>query len=200
MGVRQGCVASDVCGMQEGLLVLVVSSNLMHKPGIVRPEDGSRCLAWLLSSADAGDAVRAQERRRIEKAGGMVSQMRNREGRQVGPHRVFGPSGTSPGLAMARSLGDLMAHQFGVSTEPTTYTRQLTSADQFVVRARTAARSLFSLPARGMLPCCDSERGPVGRTLSLAYGCDLLVVVVSKCDFLGQARSDAPREPGHHVA
>lgn len=75
-----------------------------------------------------------QEKRRIEKAGGMVSPMRNREGAFVGPQRVFGPDGFAPGLAMSRSVGDLLAHSLGVSCVPSCSQRRLTSNDQFVVR------------------------------------------------------------------
>lgn len=95
--------------------------------------------AWFMSScchsslSEEAVILYVQERRRIEKAGGMVSRLVNSEGRDVGPYRVFGPAGTSPGLAMARSLGDLVAHQLGVTPLPTCSTRQLTSADQFVV-------------------------------------------------------------------
>ncbi len=74
-----------------------------------------------------------QEKRRIEKAGGMVLPMRNREGAFVGPKRVFRQDGLSPGLAMSRSLGDLLAHSLGVSPVPTCSHRRLTSHDQFVV-------------------------------------------------------------------
>lgn len=108
-----------------------------------RPVAGELLAAWRLpivvptSTApdQAAALLAAQERRRIDKAGGMVSKLVNREGRHVGPYRVFGPGGTSPGLAMARSLGDLVAHQLGVTPQPTCTTRALTSADQFVVRS-----------------------------------------------------------------
>lgn len=78
--------------------------------------------------------VLSQERRRIERTGAIVSPMRNREGAFVGPHRVFGPDGFAPGLAMSRSLGDLLAHSLGVCPLPITSQRRLTSQDQFVVR------------------------------------------------------------------
>ena len=63
----------------------------------------------------------------------MVSPMRNSEGRFVGPYRVFGRDGTSPGLAMSRSLGDLYAHSLGVIPAPTCTFRRLTPQDEFVV-------------------------------------------------------------------
>ncbi|KAK9917571.1 hypothetical protein WJX75_005896 [Coccomyxa subellipsoidea] len=76
-----------------------------------------------------------EERRRIERTGAIVSPMRNREGAFVGPQRVFGPDGFAPGLAMSRSLGDLLAHSLGVCPLPITSQRRLTSQDQFVVLA-----------------------------------------------------------------
>ena len=69
----------------------------------------------------------------------MVSQMRNAEGRFVGPARVFGPGGASPGLAMSRSLGDLHAHSLGVSPLPACTTHRLSPADQFLVSGGSSA-------------------------------------------------------------
>ena len=60
--------------------------------------------------------------------------MRNAQGRFVGPARVFGQGGVSPGLAMSRSLGDLHAHSLGVSPLPACTSRRLSPADQFLVR------------------------------------------------------------------
>jgi len=53
------------------------------------------------------------EKARIEKANGVV---RRRQGDV--PHRVFMKGSYLPGLAMSRSLGDLLAHQVGVSHLP----------------------------------------------------------------------------------
>lgn len=80
-----------------------------------------------------------------------MSPMRNREGAFVGPHRVFGPEGFAPGLAMSRSLGDLLAHSLGVCPLPVCSQRRLTAQDQFVVRAWLLSRAtVFTILPR---PC-----------------------------------------------
>ncbi len=38
--------------------------------------------------------------------------------KSVGPHRVYMKYDSSPGLAMSRSMGDLVAHSCGVSSDP----------------------------------------------------------------------------------
>lgn len=106
--------------------MLLVVSDTLQVPGAACVFCGT------LSCADA--VLAAQERRRIERAGGHVSQLRNAEGRFVGPARVFGPNGASPGLAMSRSLGDLHAHSLGVSSLPACTSHHLSPADQFLVR------------------------------------------------------------------
>jgi serine/threonine protein phosphatase PrpC len=41
----------------------------------------------------------------------------------VGPARVYVKNDDYPGLAMSRSIGDLVAHSVGVSSEPELYIR-----------------------------------------------------------------------------
>lgn len=51
----------------------------------------------------------------------------------MGPYRVWHPEHDYPGLAMSRSLGDYIAHDFGVSEEPEITTYDLQSNDKFIV-------------------------------------------------------------------
>lgn len=59
-----------------------------------------------------------EERARILAKGGVVTAAQGRDGTRTGPERVWSRGGQGPGLAMSRSIGDLMAKQAGVASEP----------------------------------------------------------------------------------
>jgi serine/threonine protein phosphatase PrpC len=60
-----------------------------------------------------------QERSRIEAAGGIVVESIDEISREVnGPPRVWNKAKTEPGLATSRSIGDIIAHNLGVSDLP----------------------------------------------------------------------------------
>ena len=70
------------------------------------------------------------ERQRIEQSGGRVQRYRDHDMKTgavkyVGPARVYVKHDEYPGLAMSRSIGDLVAHSVGVSAEPELYTYTL---------------------------------------------------------------------------
>eukprot|EP01022_Parablepharisma_sp_SALTPOND_P026523 TRINITY_DN64326_c1_g1_i1.p3 TRINITY_DN64326_c1_g1~~TRINITY_DN64326_c1_g1_i1.p3 ORF type:complete len:429 (+),score=22.71 TRINITY_DN64326_c1_g1_i1:2746-4032(+) len=75
------------------------------------------------------------EYRRIIKANGRVDPMRTKEGEPIGPYRVWLKDGKVPGLAMSRSIGDEVAAQVGVISEPEIFEKTLTAEDKFVVIA-----------------------------------------------------------------
>ena len=50
----------------------------------------------------------SEERQRIESYGGVAEQLKNKMGEGVGPYRVWAKEGGYPGLAMSRSIGDLI--------------------------------------------------------------------------------------------
>lgn len=78
---------------------------------------------------------RRDEYERILASGGRVFSVRYDDG-VVGPPRVWLQSSNTPGLAMSRSLGDLVVHTVGVSSEPEFYQMQLDPArDQVLVLA-----------------------------------------------------------------
>lgn len=60
---------------------------------------------------------------------------RNNFGDPVGPHRVWHPTGAYPGLAMSRSLGDYVAHQYGVIADPEIIEYQIKPEDKVIVIA-----------------------------------------------------------------
>ena len=60
------------------------------------------------------------EKKRIEEMGGIVSQCNDLydDGKEGGPFRIWMKGCDYPGLAMSRSIGDKIAHDIGVSSEP----------------------------------------------------------------------------------
>ena len=67
-----------------------------------------------------------EEKKRIESMGGIVTNDRN------GPYRVFSKTEDGPGLAVARTLGDLLGHVVGVSSEPEITYKLLDIDDKFI--------------------------------------------------------------------
>jgi len=59
-----------------------------------------------------------EEKARILMAGGVVDKIKDNTGLGVGPYRVFAPGKDYPGLAMSRSIGDLIGKKLGVIAEP----------------------------------------------------------------------------------
>ena len=78
----------------------------------------------------------SEELPRILASGGEVRKCFTDLGTEAGPQRVWRPNEPYPGLAMARSLGDTIAHTLGVSATPAlTRIATRTSIDKFVVLA-----------------------------------------------------------------
>ena len=76
------------------------------------------------------------ELERVIKAGGVVSQVTSKEGKKIGPYRIWKQGESIPGLAMSRSLGDSIAKSIGVISKPIIYQLNICLArDQFVVLA-----------------------------------------------------------------
>lgn len=74
-----------------------------------------------------------EERKRIQKAGGVVMALKDDDGSDFGPNRVWNREMTAPGLAMSRSIGDKFAHGLGVIATPDTKNIALCPEDKFVV-------------------------------------------------------------------
>lgn len=71
------------------------------------------------------------EKERIEKAGGEIMP---KEGTS-GPLRVWKRDEECPGLAVTRTLGDLLGHSIGVSSEPDIEYWKVMTDDYFIVLA-----------------------------------------------------------------
>ena len=59
-----------------------------------------------------------EEKKRINKMGGVVEQMLDMNGMRAGPPRVWGSGKNYPGLAMSRSLGDFKGKKYGIISLP----------------------------------------------------------------------------------
>jgi serine/threonine protein phosphatase PrpC len=75
-----------------------------------------------------------EELKRIEGLNGRVEPFKE-DGEAIGPPRVWLKDEDIPGLAMSRSLGDKVASQVGVISEPEIYEMSLTVDDKFVIIA-----------------------------------------------------------------
>lgn len=71
--------------------------------------------------------TRDDEMKRIVEKGGEVSE------KIPGAPRVFRKNDDVPGLAVARSVGDLVAHEVGVSCDPEVFEKELDADDHFIV-------------------------------------------------------------------
>jgi serine/threonine protein phosphatase PrpC len=73
------------------------------------------------------------EQARILAAGGRIEAYQDEEGNPLGPARVWLLDEDIPGLAMSRSIGDLVAASVGVSFEPEILEYNITPEDRFIV-------------------------------------------------------------------
>ena len=71
--------------------------------------------------------MREDEKLRIIEKGGEVSD------KLAGAPRVYRKNDEVPGLAVSRSIGDIVAHEVGVSCEPEIFEKELDSDDHFIV-------------------------------------------------------------------
>jgi serine/threonine protein phosphatase PrpC len=76
-----------------------------------------------------------EEKERILKSNGRVEKLVDEVGQPMGPHRVWLQYAWIPGLAMSRALGDVLAHQVGVSSEPEHTVIDLDPTHKFMILA-----------------------------------------------------------------
>lgn len=103
--------------------------NLGDSRAVIGSKNGDIKHAVQMSTDHKPNNIEEQER--IVKMGGEVSNDRDGGG---GPYRVYRNNGDlAPGLAIARSLGDLMAHECGVSEIPQISYKNIDTNDEFIV-------------------------------------------------------------------
>ena len=122
--------------------------------GRVRP-DGS------LSARDVSVDHRpehADERRRIEEAGGVVEAVKDDHGGSAGPARVWYLPQVSPGLSMSRSIGDSVGAHVGVTAEP-----------EVVVQSMQPEDALMVIASDGVWEFLSSQQVPPHRSSRRLY-------------------------------
>ena len=93
----------------------------------------SRCVLGQTKGGDENKVgekvgvIREDEKLRIQEKGGEVSD------KLTGAPRVYRKNDEVPGLAVSRSIGDIVAHEVGVSCEPEIFEKELDGDDHFIV-------------------------------------------------------------------
>jgi serine/threonine protein phosphatase PrpC len=91
-------------------------ANLGDSRGFLASQVGVKLVTSLVSKDHKPDDP--EEKKRIEGTGGVVNAFTEDDGTLSGPARVWNKHQTEPGLATSRSLGDLLAHKYGVIPVP----------------------------------------------------------------------------------
>jgi serine/threonine protein phosphatase PrpC len=103
--------------------------NLGDSRAVIGSMNGEQKYAFQMSVDHKPNNFEEQER--IVKMGGEVTNFKDG---QYGPYRVYKNNGDNvPGLAIARSLGDLVAHECGVGEIPQISFKLIDSYDEFIV-------------------------------------------------------------------
>ncbi|CAG9329311.1 unnamed protein product [Blepharisma stoltei] len=131
------------------------------------------------------------EKNRIIKSNGIVDHARSSFGKDIGPLRVW-QTINNHGLAMSRSIGDTIAHEFGVSSEPEFSQRHLRENDKFLIVASDGIWDVISSEEAVKLvanaleknkkdTCCDSLINEATRRWKQAYNksVDDITVIVT---------------------
>ncbi|CAG9316307.1 unnamed protein product [Blepharisma stoltei] len=96
---------------------------------------GSLCNSWKSKDLSRDHKpTEEDEKNRIIQSNGILDQVHSPIGKGIGPLRVW-QSVNNHGLAMSRSIGDTIAHGFGVSSEPEFTRHHLTENDKFLIVA-----------------------------------------------------------------
>lgn len=75
------------------------------------------------------------EYKRIIANKGRIFPFTDEQGNKIGPYRVWHPNYPYPGLAMSRSLGDEVSHQFGVTSDPEISEYEIQPEDKYIILA-----------------------------------------------------------------
>lgn len=111
-----------------------MAANIGDSRCILGRKDASTGKLKAVPVTDDHKPDRPDEQKRILAKGGRVFAVEYEDGTD-GPPRVWLGHMDIPGLAMARSLGDTVAHTAGVISEPEISVVELTPADKLVVWA-----------------------------------------------------------------
>jgi len=106
------------------------------------------------------------EKTRIIKAGGKIEKS-TFEDREVGPLRVWKADEEVPGIAITRSLGDLIAHSIGVSHDPEITYKFKDDTDKFIVMGSDGVWDVMSSAEAVGFVLANSVKEDVAKNLVL---------------------------------
>lgn len=153
------------CVIRNGRLYTANIGDSRVTLGSIDPETG-KLVAKALTDDHKPDLP--AEKDRILRKGGRVFAVRYDDGID-GPPRVWLGHMDVPGLAMSRSLGDLVAHDAGVSSEPEFKQYDIGPTDQFLVLASDGLWEFMTdqevVDMAGSLNPADSEDNPLKKTV-----------------------------------
>mmetsp|Transcript_37659 Transcript_37659/g.83858 ORF Transcript_37659/g.83858 Transcript_37659/m.83858 type:complete len:441 (+) Transcript_37659:163-1485(+) len=111
-----------------------------------------------------------EEKARILRSNGRVERLVDEMGQPMGPFRVWLQYAWIPGLAMSRALGDVLAHQVGVTSEPDHTIMELTPNDRFMVLASDGVwEFISSKEAVEIVAGCETAEESCRQLVDEAY-------------------------------
>ena len=115
----------------------IICSNVGDSKGIVAYDEqvGQDDELNYLETAELSIVYRPEvleERNRILMSGGVVEQMKDEYGQPMGPYRVWARGKNFPGLALSRSIGNLLGKNIGVIPDPGILEYDLSQSTKFI--------------------------------------------------------------------
>ena len=115
----------------------IICSNVGDSKGIVAYDEqvGQDEELNYLETAELNLIYRPEvleERNRILMSGGIVEKMKDEYGEPMGPYRVWARGKNFPGLALSRSIGDLLGKNIGVIPDPGILEYDLSESTKFI--------------------------------------------------------------------
>lgn len=102
--------------------------------GTLHPGESSfRLMPYVISTEHKASSK--SEQIRIRNAGGLLFPLKNKNGEEVGPIRIWDSGRKYPGLMVSRSFGDLVGKKCGVSGEPDIFEYNLTRSHRCLIVA-----------------------------------------------------------------
>lgn len=126
-----------VCAIKQGRDLII--ANLGDSRAVLATMSDTGYLQAVQLTVDHKPSV-PEEAARIKRSGGRVFGLKD----EPGVMRVWLPGENSPGLAMARSLGDMRLKRHGVIPAPEVTSRRVTGADLFMVLATDGVWDVLS--------------------------------------------------------
>ncbi|CAN6237590.1 unnamed protein product [Urochloa humidicola] len=150
-----------VCAIKHGADLIV--ANLGDSRAVLATMSGSGDLAAVQLTVDHKPSL-PEEASRIARCGGRVFALRD----EPSVARVWLPGEDIPGLAMARSLGDLRLKRHGVVAEPEVAHRRVGSGDLFIVLATDGVWDVMSNEEVVSVVCATARKEHAAKAVAEA--------------------------------